>query len=47
MHPAQRALPLDELAEVDAVFAYSFIVTNLEVSTDAKAVKVEHWSGHC
>ena len=37
LHPDQRALLLDELAEVDGVFAYSFIVTNLDVSTGVKA----------
>src|SRR5689334_6450449 len=42
MHPDQRALPLAELAEFDGVFAYSFIVTNLDVSTGAKAEQVEH-----
>ena len=46
LHPAQRALPLAELAEADAVFGYSFIVTNLDVSTGAKAVEVEHWYRH-
>jgi Transposase DDE domain group 1 len=43
LHPDQRTLPLDELAETDAVYAYSFIVTNLDVSTPAKAAQVEHW----
>jgi hypothetical protein len=46
LHPAQRALPLTELAQADAVFGYSFIVTNLDVSTSAKAVEVEHWYRH-
>jgi hypothetical protein len=46
LHPEQRALPLDELAEVDGVFAYSFIVTNLDVSTGANAARVEHWYRH-
>jgi hypothetical protein len=46
LHPEQRALPLDELAEADAVYSYSFIVTNLDVSTGAKAVEVEHWYRH-
>jgi Transposase DDE domain group 1 len=46
LHPEQRALPLAELAEVDGVFAYSFIVTNLDVSTGAKAAAVEHWYRH-
>lgn len=46
LHPDQRALPLDELAEADAVYGYSFIVTNLDVSTPDKAVAVEHWYRH-
>lgn len=49
LHPDQRALPLDELAgvaEVDGVFAYSFVVTNLDVSTGEKAAAVEHWYRH-
>jgi hypothetical protein len=46
LHPQQRALPLDELAEADGVFGYSFIVTNLDVSTGAKAAQVEHWYRH-
>jgi hypothetical protein len=46
LHPEQRALPLAELADADAVFAYSFIVTNLDVSTGAKAAQVEHWYRH-
>ena len=46
LHPDQQALPLDELAAADVVFAYSFIVTNLDVSTGAKAVEVEHWYRH-
>ena len=33
LHPDQRALPLAELADLDAVYGYSFIVTNLDVST--------------
>ncbi|MGH3781070.1 MAG: hypothetical protein ACRDRO_10700 [Pseudonocardiaceae bacterium] len=33
LHPDQRALPLNELADLDAVYGYSFIVTNLDVST--------------
>jgi hypothetical protein len=32
LHPDQRALPISELAEADAVYGYSFIVTNLDVS---------------
>ena len=46
LHPEQRALPLDELAEAGAVFAYSFIVTNIDVSTGMKAAEVEHWYRH-
>jgi hypothetical protein len=33
LHPDQRALPLDELAGTDARYGYSFILTNLDVST--------------
>lgn len=43
LHPDQRALPLAELAHADAIYAYSFILTNLEVSTPAQAAAVEHW----
>lgn len=43
LHPDQRALPIAELAEVDAIYGYSFILTNLEVSTKDKAAAVEHW----
>jgi hypothetical protein len=46
LHPAQRALPLPELADADAVYGYSFIVTNLDVSTGTKAAQVEHWYRH-
>src|SRR5919107_1411580 len=46
LHPDQRALPLDELAELDAVYGYSFIVTNLDVSTPERAAAVEHWYRH-
>ncbi|HEX5347444.1 MAG TPA: transposase [Pseudonocardiaceae bacterium] len=46
LHPDQRALPLDELAEADAVYGYSFIVTNLDVSTPDNAAAVEHWYRH-
>jgi len=46
LHPDQRALPLDELAATDAVYAYSFIVTNLDVSTGEHAAAVEHWYRH-
>jgi hypothetical protein len=46
LHPAQRALPITELADADAVFGYSFIVTNLDVSTPDEAANVEHWYRH-
>ena len=46
LHPDQRALPLPELADADAVYGYSFILTNLDVSTPDKAVAVEHWYRH-
>jgi Transposase DDE domain group 1 len=46
LHPDQRALPITELAEADAVYGYSFILTNLDVSTPDKAAAVEHWYRH-
>jgi hypothetical protein len=46
LHPDQRALPLAELADLDAVYGYSFIVTNLDVSTGERAAAVEHWYRH-
>jgi hypothetical protein len=46
LHPDQRALPLAELAHADAVYGYSFILTNLEVSSPDKAAAVEHWYRH-
>jgi hypothetical protein len=46
LHPDQRVLPLAELADLDAVYAYSFVVTNLDVSTSDKAAAVEHWYRH-
>jgi hypothetical protein len=46
LHPDQRALPLAELADLDSVYGYSFIVTNLEVTTGEAAAAVEHWYRH-
>jgi hypothetical protein len=46
LHPDQRVLPLAELADADAVYAYSFILTNLDVSTPSAAAAVEHWYRH-
>jgi DDE family transposase len=46
LHPDQRALPIDELATADAVYGYSFLMTNLDVSTGERAAAVEHWYRH-
>jgi hypothetical protein len=49
LHPDQRVLPLPELtalATTEPVYGYSFIVTNLDVSTGEQAVAVEHWYRH-
>ena len=46
LHPGQRALPLPELAGAGAIYAYSFIVTNLDVSAPGKAADAEHWYRH-
>jgi len=46
LHPDQRALPIPELARAGPVYAYSFILTNLDVSSPARAVAAEHWYRH-
>jgi len=46
LHPDQRTLPLPRLAQLDAVYGYSFIVTTLDVSTPDKATAAEHWYRH-
>jgi Transposase DDE domain group 1 len=46
LHPDQRALPIPELAEAGAIYGYSFIVTNLDVSAPDKAAAAEHWHRH-
>jgi DDE family transposase len=46
LHPDQRALPIDELADLDAVYGYSFVVTDLDVSSGERAAAVEHWYRH-
>jgi hypothetical protein len=46
LHPDQRALPIPELASADPVSAYSFILTNLDVSSPARAAAAEHWYRH-
>jgi Transposase DDE domain group 1 len=46
LHPDQRALPFPELARQPAIYAYSFILTNLDVTAPDKAVAAEHWYRH-
>jgi hypothetical protein len=46
LHPDQRALPFAELACAEAIYAYSFILTNLDVSSPNQARAVEHWYRH-
>src|SRR5271157_306042 len=46
LHPGQRALPIPELEAEPAIYAYSFILTNRDVSTPARAVACEHWYRH-
>jgi len=46
LHPDQRALPIPELAEAGAIYGYSFILTNLNVSAPDKAAAAEHWYRH-
>jgi hypothetical protein len=46
LHPDQRALPIPELARASAIYAYSFILTNLDVTTPDQARAVEHWYRH-
>jgi Transposase DDE domain group 1 len=46
LHPGQRALPIPELAAAGPVYAYSFILTNLDVSSPARAAAAEHWYRH-
>ena len=46
LHPDQRALPIPELAAAGAIYAYSFILTNLDVSSPDQARAVEHWYRH-
>ncbi len=41
---AQLALALE--GKIDHVFGYSFILTNLDVSTPAELARVEHWYRH-
>lgn len=46
LHPDQCVLSIAELAGADVVYGYSFILTNLDVSTPAKAAAVEYWYRH-
>jgi len=46
LHPDQRALPLPELASAGPVYACSFILTSLDVSSPARAAAAEHWYRH-
>ena len=46
LHPGQRDMLFPELATEPAIYAYSFILTNVDVSTPAKAVACEHWYRH-
>jgi len=46
LHPDQRALPIPELEQEPAIYACSFICTNMDVSTPARAVACEHWYRH-
>jgi hypothetical protein len=46
LHPDQRGMLFPELAQQPAVYAYSVILTNLDVSSPDKAAAVEHWYRH-
>jgi len=46
LHPDQRALPIPELEAADAIHGYSFVLTNRDVSSPARAAAVEHWYRH-
>jgi hypothetical protein len=46
LHPAQRALPIAELEDAEAIYGYSFILTSLDVSSPDKAAAAEHWYRH-
>ena len=46
LHPDQRDMLFPELARQPAVYAYSFILTNLDVTAPDKAAAVEHWYRH-
>jgi hypothetical protein len=46
LHPDQRAMLFPELEQQPVIYAYSFICTNLDVSTPAKAAAAERWYRH-
>jgi hypothetical protein len=46
LHPAQRDMLFPDLAQQPAVYAYSFILTNLDVTAPDKAAAAEHWYRH-
>src|SRR5262249_15366353 len=46
LHPDQCTLPIPELSRAGAIYAYSFILTNLDVSSPGKVAAVEHWHRH-
>ena len=46
LHPDQRALPIPELEQEPAIYACSFICTNMDVTAPARAAAVEHWYRH-
>jgi hypothetical protein len=46
LHPDQRDMLFPDLARQPAVYAYSFILTNLDVSSPGKAAAAEHWYRH-
>ena len=46
LHPGQRTLPIAGLAGAGAIYGYSFILTNLDVSAPDKAAAAEHWYRH-
>jgi hypothetical protein len=46
LHPGQRALPIAGLAGAGAIYGYSFILTNLDVSAPGQAAAAEHWYRH-
>lgn len=43
LHPDQRVLPIPEIASARTIYACSYILTNPDVSSPARAVATEHW----